>query len=129
MVEFVVKGPYDVPVILTGNGARFVDRAKLRELQTSSGGAAAKAGCYVFSWRASRGSIPVYVGKASRNILREAFNDRNCNNLAQYINNRKKGRLQISIVYQNRMKLMLGNKTCISEIEEYLIGYAARRNP
>ena len=129
MVEFTVKGPYDVPVKVVGSSARFVDKELLRSLLSQSDGAIAKAGCYVFSLRAARGCIPVYVGKATRNILREAFNDRNCNNLAEYINARQRGRLQISIVHQNKMRLLQGNKDCIADIEEYLIGYAARRNP
>src|SRR5690242_8288241 len=110
MVEFTVKGPYDVPVKVIGSTAKFVDKDLLGALLTQSEGALAKAGCYVFSVRASRGSIPVYVGKASRNIFKEAFNDRNCNNLAQYLSARQRGKLQITIVHQNKMRLLQGNK-------------------
>lgn len=127
MVNFVVKGPFEVPMKRLQGGARFIDCARLSEMVEASEGAIKKAGCYVFSCKASRGSLPVYVGKATKSLLREAFNPRNLNNLQEYINDRRRGTLELSIVVQERIRL-LANANAISEIEEYLIGYAAVRN-
>ena len=127
MVNFVVKGPFEVPMKKLQGGARFIDCARLKEVVDASEGALNKAGCYVFSCRAARGSLPIYVGKATRSLLREAFNPRNLNNLQEYINDRRRGTLELSIVVQERIKL-LANAKAISEIEEYLIVYAALRN-
>lgn len=128
MVNFVVKGPFDVPTKEAMNGARFIDTSQLHVLTSASDGSINKAGCYVFSWKASRGSLPIYVGKATRKIISEAFNPRNLTNLAEFVNNRKRGRLQIYIIFQERMRLR-SNKEAITEIEEFLIGRAAIRNP
>jgi len=128
MVNFIVKGPFDVPLKEAANGARFIDVDKLHSLKADSNGSINKAGCYVFSWRAARGSLPIYVGKATGKILSEAFNARNLNNLAEFINNKRRGRLQIYIVFQDRIRL-IANKTAIAELEEFLIGRAAIRNP
>ena len=46
----------------------------------------------------------------------------------RHINDRRRGRLQLYIVIQERVRLM-ANKDAIAEVEEFLIGHAARRNP
>ena len=57
MVNFVVKGPFDVPLKEAANGARFIDVDRLSELKMLSDDCITKAGCYVFSWKASRGRV------------------------------------------------------------------------
>ena len=104
MVNFVVKGPYI-------QGCR-------RERRTRKSSPAC--------WRLLP-RLP-HVGKATTNILKEAFNPRNLNNLAEYINSRRRGKLQLYIVYQERVHGE-ANKGAIAEIEEFIIGHAARRNP
>ena len=86
-------------------------------------------GCYVVACSAPRsGAFPLYVGKATKSILKEAFNDRNINNLNRFLFGRKKGRLQLYAIYQQKVKLLQGNSKLIGEIEDFLIGYAALRN-
>lgn len=128
MVNFLVKGPFDIPIKKTANGAEFIDVDRLGELVTLADGAFAKPGCYVFSWNAGHGAVPVYVGRATGKLLKEAFNPRNLHNLAEYMNNKKRGKMQVSIVFQERVRLF-SNKGAINKIEEFLIGHAARKNP
>jgi hypothetical protein len=130
VVNFIVNGPFEVPSGREGpNGAYFVDEKRLRDLIESSHETICKPGCYVFACSSSRGSIPVYVGKAKSNILTEAFNDRNIKNLNRYMNSRRRGKLQIFAIHQQRIHHGEGNKDVIAEIEEFLIGHASRRNP
>jgi hypothetical protein len=95
VVNFVVIGPFDVPTIKGSNGGRILERKQelKRTVQAAAGDAKiCNPGCYVFSCIASRGSIPLYVGKATRNILAEAFNERNINNLNHFLLNRQRGK-------------------------------------
>jgi hypothetical protein len=131
VVNFVVIGPFDVPTIKGNNGGRILERKQ--ELKSAVQKVAADSkicnpGCYVFSCTASRGSIPLYVGKATRNILAEAFNERNINNLNHFLLNRQRGRIQLYAIYQKKVKMLFGNPDLISQIEEFMIGFAARRN-
>ena len=45
------------------------------------------------------------------------------------MNSRRRGKLQIYAIYQQRVLNGEGNKEAITEIEEFLIGHASRRNP
>jgi hypothetical protein len=45
-----------------------------------------------------------------------------------FLLSRKKGRLQLYAIYQEKVRLLQGNSKVIAEIEEFLIGYAALRN-
>ena len=131
MVNFVVIGPFDIPVIKGAHGGRLLDHktALRRKVAEEAGNQKINGpGCYVFACSAPRGAFPVYVGKATKSILNEAFNDRNINNLNHFLLNRRKGRLQLFAVYQQKVRLLQGNSKIISGIEEFLIGYAALRN-
>jgi hypothetical protein len=127
MVQFVVKGPFDVPLRKGVAGGMYVDEDRLEEVSNQSPDLT-KPGCYVFSCTSPRGSLPVYVGQATRNIFGESFNDRNIKNLNNYLSYRKRGRIELYIIHQNSVKGDTGNKVCIDDIEDFLIGYASRRN-
>jgi hypothetical protein len=127
MVQFVVKGPFEVPLRRGVSGGTYIDADRLNDLSKESSDLT-KPGCYVFSCTSPRGSLPVYVGQASKNIFAESFNDRNINNLNTYLSYRKRGRIELYIIHQNSVKGGTGNKTCIDDIEDFLIGYASRRN-
>ena len=106
------------------SGGTYIDEDKLDQVSAQSPDLA-KPGCYVFACASPRGSLPVYVGQASRNIFREAFNDRNLKNLNTYLSYRKRGRIELYVIHQNAVRGDTGNKTCIDDIEDFLIGYAS----
>jgi len=87
-----------------------------------------KPGCYVFACRSPGGSLPIYVGQAAKNIFDEAFNDRNVKNVNNYLSHRLRGKIEIYIIHQSKVHGDTGNKTCIDDIEDFLIGWASRRN-
>jgi hypothetical protein len=126
MAQFVVKGPFAVPLRKGLSGGRLVHKEMLQEISSQSEDLT-KPGCYVFACASGRGSLPVYVGQASKNIFREAFNDRNINNLNEYLSYRKKARIELYIIHQNNVKGGSGNQDCIDDIEDWLIGFASRR--
>jgi hypothetical protein len=127
MVQFIVKGPFEVPLRKGVSGGTYIEENRLDEVANQSPDLN-KPGCYVFACTSPRGSLPVYVGQASRNIFKESFNDRNIKNLNNYLSYRKRGRIELYIIHQNAVKGDTGNKICIDDIEDFLIGYASRRN-
>jgi hypothetical protein len=98
MVQFVVKGPFDVPLRKGVSGGTYVDEERLNEVAGQSADLS-KPGCYVFSCTSPRGSLPVYVGQATKNIFKESFNDRNVKNLNTYLSYRKRGRIELYIIH------------------------------
>jgi hypothetical protein len=127
MVQFVVKGPFSVPQRRGAAGGSYIDESRLNELKAQSADLT-KPGCYVFACRASRASLPVYVGQAAKNIFDEAFNARNVNNLNNYLSYRLRGQIEVYVIHQCTVRGDTGNKACIDDIEDFLIGWASRRN-
>jgi hypothetical protein len=128
MPSFSVKGPFELALRQSeGNNARFLDdhsiSAICREQSEFN-----RFGCYIFCSRVGPYRKPVYVGKAVRRKLRfEAFNPRNKNRIAEYINDNNVRALEIILVTQD-LAINGRGSPLIDEVEEYLIGLAARRN-
>lgn len=127
MVHYVVKGPFPVPLRKGVSGGAYIDELKINGMLDSSEDLT-KPGCYIFSCSSSRGSLPIYVGQASKNLFEECFNDRNIKNLNNYLSYRKRGQIEIYIIHQCTVRGETGNKACIDDIEDFLIGWASRRN-
>lgn len=127
MVQFVVKGPFSVPLRRGVAGGSYIDEDKLSQMVEQSA-ELTKPGCYVFACASSRGSLPIYVGQASRNLFEESFNDRNIKNINTYLSYRRRGQIEIYIIHQCTVRGETGNKACIDDIEDFLIGWASRRN-
>ena len=137
MPKFVVDGPFKVPVDRNSHGTRQLkDKREINStLKREAGGRIEYPGCYIFSCAAPKGSIPIYVGKAGKNILKEAFNYHNVTKLNKYLFHKRGGQLEMYIIYQERVTIkdkvsaaLIGNADAIAEIEEFLLGIAARRN-
>lgn len=108
------------------SGGRLIHQERLVDILQESEDVS-KPGCYVFSCASGRGSLPVYVGKASKNIFKEAFNDRNINGLNEYLSNRRKAKIEFFAIHQANVRGQIGNEACIEDIEDWLIGFASRR--
>jgi hypothetical protein len=126
MVKFVVRGPIPVPMRKGARGEPYIDEGRLSNLCTTNP-ELTKPGCYVFACASSRGSLPIYVGQAGSEIFSEAFNHRNRNNINGYFRTRLRGSLDLYIVPQVHVKGK-GSGGAISDIEEFLIAMASRRN-
>jgi len=128
MAEFIVTGPYPVPIKKQNSGACQIDKDGLKDLSKSDP-RFAKKGCYVFATRAPMGATPFYVGRTQRaSLFKEAFNPRNQPMLNGYLNDRKKHiKLEIYLITQ-RVNRGPPPTSSIAEMEEILIANAATRN-
>ncbi len=108
MVQFVVLGPFAVPLRKGVAGGSYIDEDRLSELAKQSTDLT-KPGCYVFACRSPRASLPIYVGQAAKNIFDEAFNDRNVKNLNNYLSYRLRGQIEIYIIHQSTVRGDTGN--------------------
>ncbi|HTQ12229.1 MAG TPA: hypothetical protein VMH86_00030 [Rhizomicrobium sp.] len=129
MAIFDVKGPFEVPTMKLDTGIRAIDedRAKIRKFweNTEIGD---RHGCYVFAVWASRGYMPIYVGRATSSRFDiEVLNDRNIKNCNLTLAGRRRGTLWVFLlpIRKTRGKI---NANHISLVEEYLVGHAARKN-
>ncbi|MCY4034327.1 MAG: hypothetical protein OXF29_01560 [Hyphomicrobiales bacterium] len=124
MANFIVKGPFNVPMTKLQSKGKDIDKDRLESLKKECP-TLEKPGCYVFSLQAGRGSKPLYVGKTtSQTILKEAFNDKN---VLGIIRNLSHGTLQIWTITQIKKGRL--PKKMIDEIEKMLIPWASERNP
>jgi hypothetical protein len=128
MATFNAHGPFEIPLKIIGTQARFVDadavKALVRQLPEF-----AKIGCYVFVVAYPKGEVPIYVGKTGKGTLKsEPFNPRNLRAIDQYINKLGKNyQLRLYLITQINSK-GAKDRSSISEIEDFLIAKAARRN-
>ena len=127
--NFAVVGPFEVPCI--ANGGRKILKKAIdikEEIKNQEGAELLDGpGCYVYACCAGRGSVPLYVGKATKNILNEAPNPRNLLNINHFLFTRQRGVIHLFGIYQTNQAKAKRDEA-ISEMEEFLIGFAARRN-
>ena len=135
-MRFEVKGPF----ALYRTHAGFVDASALARryywdwIEDNVPGLPSACGCYIFSVRASRGSLPWYVGKAERQSFRKEC-------LAPHkilhFNNALAGRRgepelfflpQVTRTGKYRAPTS-SQRPAIRELESLLIGMAINRNP
>ncbi|MCY4048688.1 MAG: hypothetical protein OXF24_03785 [Hyphomicrobiales bacterium] len=123
MANFIVKGPFNVPMTKLPLKGKDIDKDRLESLKKECP-TLEKPGCYVFSLQSGRGSKPLYVGKTLRTIFQEAFNDKNVLGIIRKLGH---GTLQIWTVTQTTRGPL--PKKMIDEIEKMLIPWASERNP
>ncbi len=124
MPTFHIRGRFQVPT----KPSKLIDKSKLSNFWQASGGLNAEHGCYIFSLSKTGGEKPWYVGKASSTTFSvECFS---AHKLIIYTE---------ALVEQGGvpyLTFLTPAKTkgptpllAIDEVEEYLIGNAASRNP
>lgn len=72
MAEFVIKGPFPIPVY-KGKKGRIVRSEEGDEFFKHHPSLKSRRGCYVFGMRAGGGITPTYVGKATKGFGQECF--------------------------------------------------------
>lgn len=128
MASFSVKGPFDVPVTKFKVG-RNISKTDIATFWECCPGIATDCGCYIFGFRAAKGSKPVYVGKATRTFKQEVFTDHKLKKYSAAFASQARGAPIMFFVCLNRTK-GAKNRTAIDEAESYLIqaGLAANRD-
>lgn len=127
MANFTVHGPFEVPATKMKVG-RAITREDIAKFWLAHPDFAKARGCYVFGFRASRGSKPIYVGKATKNFKQEIFTDHKLKKYSIAFNGQAKGTPIMFFVCLDRAKGAV-NKTAMDEVESYLIqqGLTANR--
>lgn len=128
MASFTVKGPFRVPVTKMKAG-RLITTENVEEFWNEHPGLAHECGCYLFGFRASKGSKPVYAGKAAKTFKQEVFTDHKIKKYSTGLASQAKGTPILFFICLNKTK-GARNKTAIDEAESYLIqaGLAANKN-
>ena len=127
MPNFKISEPIDIPIRKNTKGGRSVDRMKFKELVREESEAFDKAGCYVFSTKSSRGSMPFYVGKNPARISARITGGKQLEILNRILAGIKKGRLQVWTLTQSGRGPR--SRKSMDEIEATLIQVALRKNP
>ena len=119
MASFSVKGPFDVPCT-TQKGGRSIAKGDIKMFWDEHDDIAGERGCYIFGFRASKGSKPTYVGKATKSFKQEIFAPHKLNKYSQGFNDRIKGTPIMFFICLDRTKGPV-NKSAINDAESYLI--------
>jgi hypothetical protein len=127
MASFSVKGPFLVPCTKMKVG-RAITPANIATFWTMHPSVAAERGCYLFGFRAAKGSKPIYVGKATKSFKSEVFTDHKLKKYAAGFGEQVRGTPIMFFICLNRTKGAV-NKSAIDEVESYLIqaGLAANK--
>ena len=127
MIEFSVSGPHDVPVYLHGCvDKKQVDESRIKDLWNALP-ESEQPGVYIYAIRAAKGLVPIYIGKSTRAINKEALNPRNISTLNKRLLNLNKGTLVLFCVsWPTGKKSRLSES--IDELETVLIQYGIKAN-
>lgn len=127
MVSFSVKGPFVVPCTKMKVG-RSITKQDIENFWEANRALENERGCYLFGFRAAKGSKPIYVGKATKSFKQEVFTDHKLKKYSVGFGNQAKGTPIIFFICLNKAKGAV-NKKAIDEAESYLIqaGLAANK--
>lgn len=128
MASFTVKGPFEVP-LQKSKRSRYISSAEGKQFWQAHEVAAQERGCYVFAFRASKGFIPIYVGKATKSFAQEVFTSHKLVKYNLGLHSRSKGTPVLFFVSLTKSRGPV-NKAAIDEVESYLIqaGLVANKN-
>jgi hypothetical protein len=128
MASFSVSGPFIIPVTKQKVG-RTITKGDIVNFWKAHTTIAVERGCYVFGFKAAKGSKPMYVGKATKNFKQEVFTDHKLKKYSQAFGSQAKG---TPIIFFIRLNKAAGpvSKSAIDEAESYLIqaGLAANKD-
>lgn len=123
---FRVEGPYKVPCY-QGDAGRCVTQDEGIAFFKLHEHVRAERGCYVFAMQTGGGSLPVYVGKATKTFGQEAFDDHKLSKYNKCLADYKKGSPVMFFVVLPKKKGK-PNTRAIGELETFLIQAGQARN-
>jgi hypothetical protein len=128
VASFSVKGPFKVPCTKFKVG-RAITSEDIAKFWVTHPALAKERGCYLFGFRASKGSKPIYAGKATKSFKQEVFTDHKLKKYGLGFASQAKGTPILFFVCLNKTAGAV-NKSAIDEAESYLIqaGLAANKN-
>jgi len=126
-VIFKIDGPFDVPRSRNWGGYVISD-SDVEAFWENCPGLKAERGCYVFALRNGRGTLPGYVGKATRSFGQEIFQAHKKNRYQEFLSYYRKGTPVLFFVVAPKTRGK-PNQRAIGECERELIALASRTNP
>jgi hypothetical protein len=125
---FYVSRAFEVPIIKKTKKYRVVDKSKLENFWGDANEYVSYIGCYVFSLKASRGELPYYVGRTTKQGFgKECFASHKINGHYTDILNIYKGTPYLRFVYLEAGRGPIPSWV-IDDLEFHLIANAAVRN-
>jgi len=128
MASFIVEGPFAIPTTKMKVG-KVITKENIKDFWLTQDRLAGERGCYLFGFRAAKGSKPIYVGKATKTFKQECFTDHKMKKYGHALANQGAGTAIMYFVCLKKTKGVI-NKTAIDEAESYLIqaGLVANKN-
>ena len=125
MTNFVVHGPFEVPVFSASRG-RIIGAAEGRLFFERHSSLADECGCYVFALRYGNGIKPYYVGKATKSFRQECFTSHKLAHYHECLVSQRGTPIMFLVVANNHR---VPNQRDIGEAEDFLIQTAVAVNP
>ena len=125
-LEFTVHGPYKVPVERRSAG-RHLRVKEFWETNAKADKYSSSCGCYVFAIRTGGGTLPHYVGQATKAFAKEVFNPSNLRKYYDALADYKSGRPVVFLVVHPWRKGK-ANACRIRQVENFLIQAGWARN-
>ena len=124
----MVHGPFKIPVERGSGGRRLLVNAfweRNRDVERLS----EERGCYVFAISTGGGTLPHYIGQATKSFAKEAFNPSNLRKYYDALAGYRAGRPVLFLVVHPRRKGTVNSRR-ISQVENFLIqaGWARNRD-
>jgi hypothetical protein len=125
-LEFTVHGPYKIPVHRRSAG-RVLRVKEFWEKNPKAAKYASSCGCYVFAIRTGGGTLPHYVGQATKSFAQETFNVSNLRKYYDALADYERGRPVVFFVAHPKRKGK-SNARRIRQVENFLIQAGWARN-
>jgi len=126
-LEFTVHGPYKVPVERRSAG-RLLRIKEFWDKNPKAAKYSSDCGCYIFAIRTGGGTLPHYVGQATKSFAKETFNPSNLRKYYDALADYKSGRPVIFLVVHPKRKGKPHARR-IAQVENFLIQAGWARNP
>jgi hypothetical protein len=126
LAEFIVEGPFEVPV-QKNKGGRVITTSEAKLFWSENPEFNKKRGCYVFGIRAGKGIKPAYVGKATRSFEQEVFTPHKRAKYMEALSLSGKGTPVLFFVCLPKTK-GAPNRSQINEVESFLIQTGMKAN-
>jgi len=125
MAEFWIHGPIEVPCTRK-RVSRIISKEDRASFWCDNDSVAMKKGCYIFAFRAGRGTKPVYVGKATKSFRQEIFTHHKLSLYHSAFADQERGAPVMFFVCLDYAKKP--NRKAIRQVEIFLIGVAREAN-
>jgi hypothetical protein len=128
MTQFTCHGPFKVHTTKLPGG-KSITPVQIKSFWDENQNYTSQIGCYVFAMRAGKGITPLYVGKATKSFVQEAFASHKLAKYLPALSTYKSGTPVMFFVAYPAKKKGGTNLKHIAALEKFLIQQAVIANP